>query len=463
MDTLAHSLTQAIEADPLNRALHAELADAMGVAGDETAMMAHRIAVATFDEIVGASRDPALEALPLYNVATVFYMIGRYEEACRWYRHALNVYPDLAIAHQNLAATLEQLGRTDEARVYRSRAYSLQRVFIEPVPKPQRTLLILCSGTAPGNIPYDTLLSSNRATLVKYAIDYASVEEDAQLPPYDLVFNAIGEPDVALPMMSRIAQLTQRCGRPVLNAPESIASTPRHRMAQLLGALDDIVVPPCMRLEVAPRDTAELMALLAAQGMTFPVLMRPLATHGGEGLILHTEPESLLASIQQLDAPCYVTQYRDFRSADGYYRKYRIVFVDREPFAYHLAISSHWLVHYVSADMPAWPWKLEEEKRFLEDARSALGERAMNAIVAIGQRLGLDYGGIDFTLLPDGRVLVFEANATMLVHKESADGVLAHKNAFVQRIVDAFEQMQIGRMSAGGGIASGEASATRTL
>ena len=443
LDTLA----QSIDADPLNRALHRELADAMRASGDDTAMMAHRIAVATFDEIVGTSKEPALEAIPLYNVATVFYMRSRYDEARRWYEHALRVHPDLAIGHQNLAATLDQLGRYEEAATHRSRAYTLQRVFIEPVPTPQRTLLILCSGKAQGNIPFDTLLSSNTATRIKYAIDCASTEEDAQLPPYDLVFNAIGEPDVALPLMQRIAQLTQRCGRPVLNAPEGIARTPRHRMAELLAGLDDVVVPPCMRIEAAPSDTQTLAAQLAAHGITLPVLMRPLATHGGEGLTLHTEPETLLASIEQLNAPCYVTQYHDFLNEDGHYRKYRIVFIDREPFAYHLAISSHWLVHYVSADMPAWPWKLDEEKRFLEDTRSALGDRAMNAIAAIGRRLDLDYGGIDFSVLPDGRVLVFEVNATMLVHKESTDGVLAHKNAFVQRIVDAFEQMQLKRMT----------------
>jgi len=443
---MTNTLAQSIELDPLNRALHLELADAMRDAGDETAMMAHRIAVATFDEIVGTSAEPSLEAIPLYNVATVFYMRSRYDEARRWYQHALNVYPDLAIAHQNLAATLDQLGRNDEAATHRSRAYTLQRVFIEPVPSPQRTLLILCSGKSQGNIPFDTLLSSNTATRIKYAIDCASSEEDTQLPPYDLVFNAIGEPDIALPLMQRIAQLTQRCGRPVLNAPEGIARTPRHRMAELLAGLDDVVVPGCMRIETAPPDIAVLAAQLAARDIALPVLMRPLATHGGEGLTLHTEPDTLLASIRQLDAPCYVTRYRDFMNADGHYRKYRIVFVDREPFAYHLAISTHWLVHYVSADMPAWPWKLDEETRFLDDARSALGDRAMNAIAAIGRRLDLDYGGIDFSVLPDGRVLVFEVNATMLVHKESSDGVLAHKNAFVQRIVDAFEQMQLERM-----------------
>ena len=62
-------------------------------------------------------------------------------------------------------------------------------------------------------------------------------------------------------------------------------------------------------------------------------------------------------------------------------------------------------------------------------------------IAAIGRRLDLDYGGIDFALLPDGRVFVFEANATMLVHRERNDGVLSHKNLHVQRIADAFENL----------------------
>jgi hypothetical protein len=37
-------------------------------------------------------------------------------------------------------------------------------------------------------------------------------------------------------------------------------------------------------------------------------------------------------------------------------------------------------------------------------------------------------------------VLVFEANATMLVHRQRRDGPLTYKNLHVQRIVDAFGQ-----------------------
>jgi hypothetical protein len=63
--------------------------------------------------------------------------------------------------------------------------------------------------------------------------------------------------------------------------------------------------------------------------------------------------------------------------------------------------------------MTTVPWKIDEERRFLEDTSDALGERAARAIAAVGRRLDLDYAGIDFTVLQDGRVPVFEANATM--------------------------------------------------
>jgi hypothetical protein len=43
--------------------------------------------------------------------------------------------------------------------------------------------------------------------------------------------------------------------------------------------------------------------------------------------------------------------------------------------------------------------------------------------------------------LPDGRVLLFESNATMLVHPETPDGVLAHKNPAIERIFEAFRAM----------------------
>ena len=59
---------------------------------------------------------------------------------------------------------------------------------------------------------------------------------------------------------------------------------------------------------------------------------------------------------------------------------------------------------------------------------------------AIGATLDLDFAGIDFSVLQDGRLLMFEANPTMLVHPED-DPLFTYKNAAVQNILDAFDRM----------------------
>ena len=71
-------------------------------------------------------------------------------------------------------------------------------------------------------------------------------------------------------------------------------------------------------------------------------------------------------------------------------------------------------------------------------AEKALGEIAFEAIAEVGRRLDLDFAGVNFTAPPDGRALLFEADATMLVHEAPSDSALAFKNPYVRRILEAF-------------------------
>ena len=87
------------------------------------------------------------------------------------------------------------------------------------------------------------------------------------------------------------------------------------------------------------------------------------------------------------------------------------------------------------------PVRRSEEMAFLSDPRRVLGARAYAAVMSIGEALGLDYAGADFSLTADGRVLVFEANAAMCVHPEPEDGVFAAKNAHISPIIAAFQRM----------------------
>jgi hypothetical protein len=436
-------LELALKAAPQDASMHRAMAQVKRAQGDELGALAHLIAAQTLE--AHAAGSAAGSPTELCKVATGYFMKDDHESAERWYRLVLMLDPNVAVAYQNLAAIHSARGDFAQAESCRHRAYGIQRVFIEPVDAPVRRLLILCAGRTSGNVPFETLLSSGLSSRIKYVIDFAAEAEDAQLPPFDLVFNAIGEPDVAATLAERLDCFAIQCGRPLLNPPAAVGRTQRHRLAALLGGLDDVMLAPCSRYEGPPAFRANLAERLLRGGLELPVLARPVATHGGEGLVRCETLDALESALQNIDGAHYLTMFRDCRSPDGHCRKYRVVFVDREPFAYHLAISSHWMVHYFSADMLAHPWKIDEERRFLEDPRSALGGRAMAAVAAIGRQLDLDYAGVDFTLLPDGRVLVFEANATMLVHHERGNGPLAHRNVHVQRIVDAFERLQARR------------------
>jgi hypothetical protein len=305
-------------------------------------------------------------------------------------------------------------------------------------------LILAASGI--GNVPIDALLPRDRINRIKWFIDYAPADQAARLPRFDLVFNAIGDPDVASPALHRAAAFLRDRSEPVLNPPARVLGTQRDQMPQLLVGIPHLVVPPVLRVARAALGDANLPAQLAGAAIPLPVLVRPLGSHGGKNVGL-VPAAAAFAQFDPGDAEsCYLTGFHDSRSADGYYRKYRMIFVDRRPYPYHLAISQHWLVHYFSADMAATPWKLEEERRFLQDPATVLGPRAWAAIETIGRRLDLDYGGVDFALLPDGRVLFFEANALMLVHLRESPEQFAYKHACVPRIFRAFDTMTAARL-----------------
>jgi hypothetical protein len=362
-------------------------------------------------------------------------MLGRddlTEAACR---AALAVAPTLVNANQYLASILARRGETAAAQRHRDAAYRQQNVFVEPAVGPRPRVLVLLTAED-GNIPLKYLLSRDRYTVVKWLIDYATPEQPGTLPGYDIVLNAIGEPDLPASVHAAVERFRGGCPLAFINSPERVQRTCRTMLPDLLRGVAALVVPPVRLWRSGEAVDASIL----------PALVRPVGAHGGEGLALAQTSEEL---VQRLAGPHdhYVTAFRDFRSPDGAWRKYRVVFVDRRPYPYHLAIADHWLVHYYTSNMGAHAERREEERRFLTDPAAAIGAQALAAVAAVGERLGLDYGGIDFSVLADGRVLVFEANATMVVHPETPDGPFAYKNQAVQTILDAFDAMVARRIA----------------
>ncbi len=372
------------------------------------------------------------------NLGAIYVRQSRFSLAEAACRRALALSPGLIVAHQNLAGALAHT-RPEEAQHHRDAAYGRQQIFIETAVQPRRTVLVLCAADA-ANVPLRGLLPRSSCTLINWYIEYAPPGQEAALPRYDLVFNAIGEADFAVACATPVERFLAYCRRPLLNQPARVARTGRSDMPALLAGIPGIVVPRVLRL--APGE--DVPHAVRTAGLTLPVILRPVGSHGGEGArLIHRWAE--LEEASAFPDGAYVTEFADYRGADDLYRKYRVIFVDRVPYAYHLAISPDWLVHYWTAGMDAHAERRAEEARFLDAPAEAIGAQAMQALAETGARLDLDYAGIDFTILPDGQLLVFEANATMLVHTEDLQ-MFAYKNPAVRRIQGAFDAMVNARL-----------------
>jgi hypothetical protein len=209
-------------------------------------------------------------------------------------------------------------------------------------------------------------------------------------------------------------------------------------VAGLLEGIAGCRIPKVLRWKAgAGLAVATLQSALPSSST---ILARPVGTHGGDDFEKIEGPAELAGFLaQRPDTDHYLIEYIDYRSADGYFRKYRFIFVDHQILPYHLAIADEWKVHRDSTDMAAHPWMQREEQAFLDYPASVFDPSHYRALREIQQRIGLEYFGIDCGLDACENLVVFEANASMLVHEQNED--FPYKAPFVLRIKSAFDGM----------------------
>jgi hypothetical protein len=189
-------------------------------------------------------------------------------------------------------------------------------------------------------------------------------------------------------------------------------------------------------------------SVLAARGFRFPLLLRRPGFHTGRHFLRVDAPAALGAAVASLPGEKLAAiECLDARGGDGMARKYRAMVVDGALYPLHLAIAADWKVHYFTAAMANHPEHRAEEASFLADMPGVIGARAMRALEGVRDTLGLDYGGIDFGLDAAGNVLLFEANATMVVNPPELDPRWDYRRAPVERVLAAVRAMLAGRVA----------------
>ena len=352
--------------------------------------------------------------------------------------------PTAAAALLDMAIILQTLGRSDEARQILKSAVQMRRDYcvVHGNGTGPRLLAFVTEGDFMANTPLDFLLAGSDCVLWLYYVDLQTAAL-ADLPDYDTAFMAIGESTENAPLLAHMQTLLAKFDGPVMNRnPGLIARLTRDGVSGMLANEPSILSPVTYRVS-----HADLLAVATcakqlddcAPGLAYPLVVRPISTHAGNGMERITGSTELAAFLKAQPAPeLYVAPFIDFRGSDGYYNKQRIVFIDGKAFASHMALSDHWIVHYLSAGMEQSAAKRAVEQAWMENFDQDFALRHKESFAALCRHIPLDYFGIDCAELPDGRLLVFELDVAMVVHDMDDPIVYPYKQAAMRKLFDGF-------------------------
>ncbi len=427
-DAAKRAYLELLRLDPTHRAALHELGNLAWATGHRSAALTACL------QVVKCYPNDAVGRV---NLANLLYQSGDPAQARIQYEAALAADADLAEAHQGLARTLTALGETAAAQPHWERGFTghaLVRQRYRGAGVAVRALLLVSVRQA--NVPARQFLDDKVFEVVALHIEFWDPAQP--LPPHALVFNAIGDADLCPLALERAAALLALTRAPVINPPEHVRRTGRvenaRRLAQLPG-----VIAPAMRA-VARAD------LQSDGALAFPLLLRTPGFHTGRNFVRVERREALAAAAAALPGDeLLAIEFLDARGPDGMTRKYRVMIIDGALYPLHLAIASGWKVHYFNSDMDTCASHREEERRFLEEMPAVLGPRATSALARIGERLRLDYAGIDFGLGRDGSVLLFEANATMVILPPDPDPKWDYRRVPIERALEAVRRMLLRR------------------
>ena len=371
---------------------------------------------------------------------------GRDDQAIACLNRSIALNPGTVDAYNTLGNLLLRTGQPEKSLAMFRRARDLSPLTTWRARKEQADFSVLLL-YAPGSgcTPINYLVRSAPFDCHFYCVlPDAPDDIDLLRAKADLVINMIADADYGKKTLPQARQLVERLGRPTLNHPEQVMGSDRETTARRLAGISLCRIPKTLRL--SGPDLGRTARDQSRDGFALPLLVRVAGNHGGDDF----EKISDLAAVADFvnrhpGADFYLMEYLDYQSEDGFFRKYRFISIDGELFPYHLAIHDDWKVHHFRTRMAEHAWMREEEAVFLSDPHQLFDEPKLAALRAVAAGSGLDYCGIDCALDRYGQVVIFEANAAMLVHDEK-DSAFLYKNHYIGKIRDAF-QARLGRLA----------------
>jgi glutathione synthase/RimK-type ligase-like ATP-grasp enzyme len=307
-----------------------------------------------------------------------------------------------------------------------------------------RLLVIMGPGDLMSNTPIEFLLEDSDVTLDMLFLTLETAWPET-VPDHDVLLVAIAESEANRELLHLVAQMVSNWPRPVINRPEHIAVLSRDGVCAALKGVDGILLPNTIRTDrstLSALASGEIQVAKVLPGDGFPLIVRPLGSHAGTDLDKVGDAAELKAYLSRVRGDAfYLSRFVDYSSVDGLFRKYRIVLVGGVPYICHLAISRHWMIHYLNAGMAESDEKRAEEAECMMDFDQQFATRHHVALREINHHIGLDYVGIDCAETQDGKLLIFEIDNAMIVHSMDSVDLFAYKKPIMQKVFTAFRNL----------------------
>jgi hypothetical protein len=369
---------------------------------------------AVITELLGCLERNKHDAAALFDLGTILMLNGKRQEGLDCQRDALRLSP-----------------------LFRQRATGAA----EP---PLRLLMLAVPGDFMANTPVHFLLEDAGVRL-----DTLYLSPDGKLPdhvpPHDVLLVGIGESDESAPILAALQPALDRWPRPVLNRPADVLKLARERLAATLRPGRGLDVPVTVRVD---RALLERLADGKSQPVdilgegAYPIIARPIGSHAGHGLSKLDTPDAVRAYLKLQKAKDFsMSRFVDYRGADGFFRKFRVVLVGGRPFLAHVAIGRHWMLHYLNAGMAESAAKRAEEAALMAAFNIGFAARHREALADLAALAGLDYFAVDCAETQEGKLLVFETDTAMIVHDMDPPDLYPYKHPQMTRIFKAFRKM----------------------
>ncbi len=365
--------------------------------------------------------------------------------------------PPDAGAMLDLSTILQLVGQREQGLALQADALARERRYRRVVGTGHgpHVLALVAAGDLMASTPIDFLLSGWNGVL---DLMFVAAGERATIavPEHDVAILAVGESDANASLIDALTDAAARWPKPILNAaPTAIRSLGRDRAPARLETCPGLVMPPTLRVSrsqltaLASSGAAALSSVLP--GHDFPIILRPVDSHAGAGLEKLDDPAQIAGYLERHpDEVLYLSPFIDYSGPDGRFRKLRVALVDGRPFVAHMAISEHWMVHYLNAGMAEDVAKRAEEAQMMATFDQGFAARHADAFRALHAAFGLDYFAVDCAEDRQGRLLIFEADTAMIVHDMDPPELYPYKAPGDEEAVRRLPGVDRG---AGGGLA----------